>query len=127
MNQAMQCIQEATQCRRGAGLIPCTVSVVPFWSSPSLACSCAALDHLPESLLIACYAYADPTYKTSDSKAADFLELENLSDNKQQRLPSYKNMFSALPERYPSYSLRYACALQCAALQEMWQGQESQS
>lgn len=49
---------------------------------------------------------ADPLYKTSDGRAADFLELENFSDNKQHRLPSYKNMFSALPERYPSYSLR---------------------
>ena len=52
------------------------------------------------------YFRADPLYKTSDGRAAGFLELENFSDNKQHRLPSYKNMFSALPERYPSYSLR---------------------
>ena len=94
------------QCRRGAVLIPCTVRTVPFKSTLSLARSRAAPDRLCGVPWINCYAYADPVYKTSDGRAANFLELENLSDNKQHRLPSYKNMFSALPERYPSYSLR---------------------
>ena len=61
--------------------------------------------------MLLCLLYADPLYKTSDGRVADFLELENFSDNRQQRLPSYKNMFSALPERYPSYSLRQVCYL----------------
>jgi hypothetical protein len=49
---------------------------------------------------------ADPLYKTSDSREAEILERKTYADKKQQKLPSYKNMFSALPDRYPSFSLR---------------------
>lgn len=49
---------------------------------------------------------ADPLYKTSDSREAGILEHETYADKKQQKLPSYKNMFSVLPDRYPSFSLR---------------------
>ena len=50
--------------------------------------------------------FADPLYKTSDSREAEILEHETYAEKKQQKLPSYKNMFSALPDRYPSFSLR---------------------